>query len=135
MRTALITTVTLAWILLIPVGALGQDLGTWNELKAFHTVMSQTFHPAEEGDFAPIKARSGELLEKALAWQASALPAEYQNVEDIETVLAALVEGSKRLDAKVSAGAKNEELAADLNALHNVFHKIVGLCKPGHGHH
>ena len=30
----------------------------WPAMKEFHEVMSQTFHPAVEGNLAPIKARS-----------------------------------------------------------------------------
>jgi hypothetical protein len=30
----------------------------WPAIKEFHTVMSQTFHPAEEGNLQQIKARS-----------------------------------------------------------------------------
>jgi superoxide dismutase len=37
----------------------------WLELKNFHMVMAQTFHPMEEGNLAPIRARSGEMVEKA----------------------------------------------------------------------
>jgi hypothetical protein len=39
----------------------------WAELKEFHGVMSQTFHPAEEGKLDPIKTRSTEMVEKAVA--------------------------------------------------------------------
>lgn len=37
----------------------------WVELKAFHGVMSQTFHPSEEGNLELIKTRSEEMAEKA----------------------------------------------------------------------
>jgi hypothetical protein len=104
----------------------------WKELSAFHTVMSQTFHPAEEGDFKPIRERSGEMVEKAKAWKASVIPAGYTEVKGIETSLDALVDGSSKLDAKIKAGAKDEEILKDLSALHDVFHTIVGLCRPGH---
>ena len=30
----------------------------WPTIKDLHEVMSETFHPAEEGNLAPIKARS-----------------------------------------------------------------------------
>ena len=30
----------------------------WKELKEFHKVMAQTFHPMEEGDYKPIRQRS-----------------------------------------------------------------------------
>ena len=48
-----------------------QEKAKWTEKDAFHEVMSKTFHPAEEGKFEPIKARSGEMLEKAIAWKKS----------------------------------------------------------------
>jgi hypothetical protein len=85
-------------LFLLPILAIGTASGQgrpeWKELSAFHTVMSQTFHPAEEGDFKPIRERSGEMGEKAKAWKASAIPAEYKDVKGIETSLAALVDGS-----------------------------------------
>ena len=34
----------------------------WPAIKEFHSVMSQTFHPSEEGNLEPIKARSEEML-------------------------------------------------------------------------
>jgi hypothetical protein len=40
----------------------------WAELEAYHDVMSQTFHPAEEGKLEPIRKRAGELAEKARQW-------------------------------------------------------------------
>ncbi|MCB9182971.1 MAG: hypothetical protein H6591_03560 [Flavobacteriales bacterium] len=109
-----------------------QEKKAWSELSAFHTVMSQTFHPAEEGDLKPIRERSGELVEKAVAWQNSPIPTEYADVKGIEKSLAALVEGSKALDEAIKAGAKDEAIIRDLSALHDVFHTIVGLCRPGH---
>jgi hypothetical protein len=37
------------------------DSDKWNELSAFRDVMSATFHPVEEGDFKPIRARAVEM--------------------------------------------------------------------------
>jgi len=37
----------------------------WPALKTFHEVLSQTFHPSEEGNLEPIKSRSEELMNKA----------------------------------------------------------------------
>ena len=39
----------------------------WPAIKAFHEVMSQTFHPSEEGNLEPIKTRSEELMNSAAA--------------------------------------------------------------------
>lgn len=119
-------------LLLATPGNAQDGRASWKELSAFHTVMSQTFHPAEEGDLKPIRERSGEMVEKAKAWKASAIPSGYADVKGIEESLTALVDGSTKLDAKIKAGAKDEEILKDLSALHDVFHTIVGLCRPGH---
>lgn len=37
----------------------------WNEMSAFHDVMSATFHPMQEGDLNPIRSRAGEMAAKA----------------------------------------------------------------------
>lgn len=103
----------------------------WPELKDFHGVMSQTFHPAEEGKLDPIKTRSSEMLEKAVAWQKSAPPAEF-NKPEIKKELKELVKGSKELDKMVKKNASDAELTKKLTALHDVFHNIVGLCKDEH---
>jgi hypothetical protein len=46
----------------------------WPAIKEFHEVMSQTYHPAEEGNFAPIKARSEEMISKASLLLKSDIP-------------------------------------------------------------
>lgn len=122
----------LAVPLLLAASAQAQGKAAWKELSSFHTVMSQTFHLAEEGDLKPIRERSAEMAEKARAWKASAIPAEYKDVKGIEQHLNDLVEGSAKLDERIKAGAKDEEVLEYLSALHNVFHNIVGLCRPGH---
>ena len=46
----------------------------WKELSDFHDIMSATFHPAEEGKLDPIKTRSQEMIDKAVAWKTSTAP-------------------------------------------------------------
>ena len=41
---------------------------------------------------------------------------------------------AKALEVKINAGAANEEIFKDLNALHDTFHTIVGLCNPKEEH-
>lgn len=101
----------------------------WKELKEFHAVMSQTFHPSEEGNLEPIKKRSGEMLEKANLLAKSAIPKEY-NTPKIKEAVKKLQKGSKELDAFIkSSKATDEAIKQKLSALHDVFHEIVGLCK------
>lgn len=85
----------------------------WSELKAFHTVMSQTFHPSEKGDLKPVKERSGELVEKAEALKESAIPAQYKT-KDIKTALDELVAESKKLDNMVKARKSDKKITKEL---------------------
>lgn len=100
----------------------------WPAIKDFHKVMSQTFHPSEEGDLAPIRARSGEMFAKATALTTAPIPAEFDRPE-IKKSIADLVKGSRKLDKQVRKDASDADLTASLNALHDVFHTIVGLCR------
>lgn len=100
----------------------------WKEKNEFHKVMSQTFHPAEEGNLAPIKSKIAEMQAKAVAFQKSEIPAELQNKEEIKKNLDELVNGTKVLAKKIKKNASDEVIKTQLTALHDVFHKIVGLC-------
>ncbi len=101
----------------------------WQEMEAFHTVMSQTWHPLEEGNYAPIRERSGEMAEVAAAWKKSKIPAEYAAQKDIKKNLKELAEETAELDKEIKAGCTDEEIKEDLQELHDLFHTIVGLCK------
>ena len=39
-----------------------QEKAKWKEMEDFHTVMSTTFHPAEEDNLQPLKEKAGDLL-------------------------------------------------------------------------
>jgi len=124
-KSILTLTVLLATTLLVSA----QNKSEWKEKDDFHVVMSQTFHPAEEGNFNPIRERSGEMVEKAILWQKSAIPADFKEVKSIKKNLKKLVKDSKKLDKKINKNATNEAILTDLVALHDVFHSFVGLCK------
>jgi len=100
---------------------------SWPQLKEFHTVMSQTFHPAEEGNLEPIKTRIGEMVEKASALKSSTIPAEFNNKNVVKAV-SKLETNSKKLQKKIDAKASDEKIKKSITALHDVFHQIVGLC-------
>lgn len=101
----------------------------WAELKSFHEVMSQTFHPSEEGDLSPIKTRSAEMIEKANLLAKSAIPAVY-NTANIQRAVKSLQKGSKALHKLVkNKKGTDEQIKKSLSDLHDVFHEIVGLCK------
>jgi hypothetical protein len=100
----------------------------WPELKAFHNIMSTTFHPAEEGNLKPIKEKSTELAESAAKLQTSLMPKEF-NTTAIKASVKKLATESKTLDALIKKKPSDAIILKNLTALHNRFHEIVGLCK------
>lgn len=101
---------------------------SWPALGNFHEVMSATFHPAEEGNLAPIRSRSKEMYEKATALAKSDMPAEF-NKPAILAAVKNLRSGSKSLNKMVKKQSSDADLTKSLTALHDVFHEIVGLCR------
>ena len=130
-------------IVLVVTGITGNTFAgsddRWPELAAFHAVMSQTFHPSEEGNLAPIREKIDEFVKKADALAASTVPAEFSN-DKIKTAIAELSGGSHELQAMIEKKESDETITRQLAHLHGVFHEIVEYCRPddnhkGHGHH
>ena len=99
----------------------------WPAIKEFHEVMSQTFHPAEEGNLAPIKARSEEMMNKAAMLLKSDIPTEFRT----DAILASaerLQIKSKALHKLVKSNGSDAAIVKSITDLHDTFHEIVGLC-------
>ena len=108
--------------------AFGQNkMDSWAELKDFHAVMSQTFHPSEEGNLEPLKTRSEEMATKAAAILKSDIPAEFKTPAILASAEKLQLK-SKALHKMVVAKSSDAELTKSLAELHDVFHEIVGLC-------
>jgi hypothetical protein len=105
-----------------------QEKIKWKEMETFQGVMSTTFHPAEEGKFEPIRTRSGEMLDKAIAWKNSTAPAGY-NQEAVQKNLLKLVKGAKKVDNLVKKSASDADLKEQLTELHGIFHEIAEKCE------
>ncbi|GAA4056496.1 hypothetical protein GCM10022388_23950 [Flavobacterium chungnamense] len=99
----------------------------WQALKDFHKIMSQTFHPSEEGNLEPIRKRSGEMVEKANLLAKSIIPDEF-NKKEVVAAVQKLATDSKKLDKLVRSKKSDKELTESLTKLHDVFHEIIGLC-------
>ncbi len=104
------------------------DSDKWTELSIFHDVMSQTFHPMEEGELKPIRGRAGEMAQKAKQWADSKPPKIYDKPE-IKANLAKLADESKAIAALVATHASDAKIKESLTALHDRFHAIIGLCR------
>ncbi len=99
----------------------------WLEMENFHTVMSLSFHPAEENNLQPIKEKSAELLSKAIAWQKSVAPEGF-NGEVTKPILKRLVKQCRLVNAEI--GNKTDaELKVMLTKAHDIFHEIKEKCR------
>ena len=99
----------------------------WQALTDFHQVMSQTFHPSETGNLQPIKERSAEMVQKANVLANSTIPPAFKRKEVVAAVQQ-LAKDSKQLDELVQGEKSDKAIAEALSQLHDVFHKIIGLC-------
>lgn len=132
-KIALLLLVGFGFAALANQAAAQSKLQDWAELKEFHKVMAQTFHPSEEGNLEPIKTRIGEMVEKAKTLQASKFPADFDN-EKIRKAVNQLVTDSQKLQADIKKGASDKKITKSLSGLHDVFHQIVGLCSENEHH-
>jgi hypothetical protein len=107
--------------------AAAEDNDKWNELSAFHDIMSATFHPMEEGDFKPIRSRAGEMAAKAKQWADSTPPKIYARPE-IKKNVAKLAQESNALAELVTRNAGDAQIKQSLSALHDRYHEIAGQC-------
>ncbi|MES2588774.1 MAG: superoxide dismutase [Bacteroidota bacterium] len=104
------------------------ELDSWKAIKEFHKVMSETFHPAENGDLDPIKARSSELMLSALNLKSSNIPKSIDTPE-MKALIDDLIKQSNSLHKMVKKKMKDAVIKAKLFEVHETFHKIQGKCK------
>jgi hypothetical protein len=100
----------------------------WPEIRAYHEVISKTFHSSEEGNLDPIKTHSELLVEKAEALSVENMPEEFRSPKLIES-LVILKKETKKVNDMVQRKQSDAEIKKALATLHDTFHKIVGLCK------
>jgi len=99
----------------------------WKELDDYHAVMSQTFHPAEEGNLQPVLTRAGELAEKGAVLKKSTIPVDYQK-EGVKTSVDLLAKESKELANMVRQKKSEAEVKKAIFALHDRFHEVMEKC-------
>src|SRR5215208_3460661 len=93
----LVAVMVFAAALLFSNASYCQTKAKWKEMEDFHAVMGGTFHPAEEGKLEPIRTRSKEMVDKAVAWEKSTAPEGY-NKKAVSATLKKLVTGTEELD-------------------------------------
>ncbi|MFM7709570.1 MAG: hypothetical protein ACKO5C_01520 [Ferruginibacter sp.] len=100
----------------------------WAEMKNFHSIMSVTFHAAEEGNLTPLKTRIAELYRASKVWYASEIPSSYK-AEETRATLEKLMLQCHEVWRNVDDKSDDAKLTALITEAHNTFHKIVGECK------
>jgi hypothetical protein len=100
----------------------------WPQMKTFHSFMASTFHPAEDGNLAPLKQKADSLEITAKLWQASAIPANYKPAET-KAALENLVAKADAINKAVAAKERDDVLKKLITEAHEIFHHIVGECK------
>ena len=104
------------------------EKAVWSEMKAFHTLMSSTFHPAEEGNFAPLKEKVADLYRASKVWVAAEIPADFK-AEETKVTLNKLMIQCHEIWVQVEAKATDDKLKQMITEAHDTFHKVVGECK------
>lgn len=103
------------------------ELDSWKALNKFHETLAATFHPAEKGNFEPIKERSAELMLDALNLKTSTIPKSFSN-DKIKEQIDILVKETNALHKMVKKKMKDAVLKAKLFEVHEAFHKIQEEC-------
>lgn len=99
----------------------------WMELKEFHKVMAQTFHPAETDNLEPLKKRSAELMAKSSLLVASVSPKSLDKPA-IKIALKQLEKQCIEINKLNNKKASNAILKKKITAAHDTFHIVQGLC-------
>lgn len=99
----------------------------WMELKEFHKVMAQTFHPAETDNLEPLKKRSAELMAKSSLLAASVSPKSLDKPA-IKIALKQLEKQCIEINKLNNKKASNVILKKKITAAHDTFHVVQGLC-------
>lgn len=105
-----------------------QHSGSWKQMDAFHEVMSETFHPSEEGNLQPIKTRIDEMVSKAAAWKKSKVPSNF-DAKVSKAKLNELVKGAENLRNTIRNNGSDADITKQLSELHDVFHYIMEKCR------
>jgi hypothetical protein len=104
----------------------------WKEMDSFHLIMAETFHPYKDSaNLEPVKVHAEHLAMEAEKWASTTLPDKVNN-DEVKSKLEKLKTDTRGLADKIKAGGSNEEIAAQLTAVHDLFHEIQEAWYGGH---
>ena len=114
----------------MPFAITAQEKSDWKEMENFHSLMSAIFHPSEEGNLKPLKAKYASLLLAAKTWKAAKVPAGFKPLETSETLIK-LVKQCALVSASVKAKKDDATLIAQIKEAHEIFHTVTEKCRVG----
>ena len=123
-----INLIVFALLLMAGTGFAQAKKAPWPEMKAFHSYLSSTFHPAEEGDLNPLKLKADSLYYAAKTWYAAKIPAGFIP-EITESTLKALMIQCNDIWAAVKDGASDAKLKDMITKAHDIFHEVAEKCR------
>jgi hypothetical protein len=100
----------------------------WPELKAFHTLMSETFHAAEVGNLAPLKEKKAELYRASKVWYAAEVPANFDKEKTTATLKKLMIKCND-IWYSIEKKEADEKITKMITEAHDLFHTVVGECK------
>lgn len=112
----------------ITLAVYSQQSAKWKAMDDFHSVMSISFHPADDGNLQPLKEKAGDLLNKAKAWQKSTVPQGY-NGSLTKPILKRLVQQCNVIKNAVANNQPDAELKTLITEAHEIFHEIKEKCQ------
>jgi len=116
-------------MMLVPLFCVAQNKKpSWPQMKAFHSYMAATFHPAEEGNLLPLKAKADSLYILSKQWIESSIPSNFKPAET-KAELTKLVAQCNLVKEAVAAKKEDKELTKLITEAHDIFHKIIGECQ------
>lgn len=101
---------------------------TWLEMENFHSVMSVSFHPAEDNNLKPVREKASALVNKAKEWQSSAAPKGF-NGTVTAPILKKLVKQCSLIEVAVKKNKSDVELKKMITKAHDIFHEIKEKCR------
>lgn len=111
--------------------ATGHGMSAWKEMDAFHAMLGTTFHPAQKGELAPLKANASTLAARARTWSESTPPQACATPDPREAVRG-IAASASALAERVAANAPDAELTTAIGAIHDSFEALEKQCGPHH---
>lgn len=102
----------------------------WKQLDAFHKLLQDTWHPAQNGDLKPARAKAAEFVAGAETWAKSKGPAKCDN-EMARKAIPGVVSDAKAFGNAVAGSASDDAVKAALKKAHDAFEMVAMPCMMG----